>query len=56
MENSTEQKISTQDSNYEFKPDFDLALARELNTEYEASSESVETDLADSFGSWREWD
>ncbi|MBB1299899.1 hypothetical protein H5183_00995 [Pseudoalteromonas sp. SR44-8] len=56
MENSSEQKVSTQHSNYEFKPDFGAALEREVNNEHPSPSESVDTDIADSFGSWREWD
>lgn len=50
------QKTTTQHSTYEFKPDFSSALEREVNNEFPASSESVKTDLSDSFGSWYEWD
>ncbi|EHC03923.1 hypothetical protein Sbal625DRAFT_4400 [Shewanella baltica OS625] len=56
MDNNSMQKTTTQHSNYEFKPDFGLALEREVNNEFPASSESVKTDLSDSFGSWYEWD
>lgn len=56
MENSSMQKITNQHSNYEFKPDFGAALEREVNNELPATSESVKTDLSDSFGSWYEWD
>lgn len=56
MENSSVQKTSTQHPSHDFKPDFASALKREVNKEVPASSESVNTDLADSFGSWYEWD
>lgn len=56
MENSSVQKMSIQHPSHDFKPDFASALKREVNKEVPASSESVNTDLADSFGSWYEWD
>ncbi len=56
MENNSTQKTIIQHSNYEFKPDFASALEREINKEASASNEPVKADLADSFGSWYEWD
>lgn len=56
MENRIIQKTSAQDSEYEFRPSFAIALEREKSSERPASIEADKNDLSDSFGSWFEWD
>lgn len=56
MEGRVIQKTSSQGSEYDFHPNFVLALEREKSSEHTVSKQTEKSDLPDSFGSWFEWD